>query len=60
MSEVIGDAACIAANVAAFAVFQCAFFYLFASKTYDHLVKDKLHIASEPFKSPHSGRHVPR
>ena len=28
MSEVIGDAACIAANEAAFAVFQCAFFYL--------------------------------
>lgn len=56
MSEVIGDAACIAANVAAFAVFQCAFFYLFASKTYDHIVKDKLHIASEVLRDDRLGK----
>ena len=55
MSEVIGDAACIAANVAAFAVFQCAFFYLPSSKTYD-IVKDKLHIASEVLRDNRLGK----
>lgn len=56
MSEAIGDAACIAANVAAFAVFQCVFFYLFASKTYDHVVKDKLRIASEVLHDDRLGK----